>query len=196
MIGMCTLISLPQRPAILHELAPKVMPALVLLFDGLKRAYAARAQEMFEEEDSDSEGGEIEDSLSSDEDDIEDKEYLDTLSRKTTNALTNAGFQVNATIQDAVDDSNDDDDSDFDLNEEMVLEAYTTPLDEEDCEVDEYIVFKEVMTQLEANQTEWYHVLMMGLTEAQNGSLMEICVLADQRRAAKESKKIEQQGGQ
>lgn len=45
-LGLCSLISLPGgRPPVLIELSHHVMPALVMLFDGLKRAYAARAQE-------------------------------------------------------------------------------------------------------------------------------------------------------
>lgn len=48
---------------------------------------------------------------------------------------------------------------------------------------------------LQSTETEWYNVLTANLTDQQNRSLMEISVLADQRRAARESKKIEQQGG-
>lgn len=54
-------------------------------------------------------------------------------------------MNVSASIND-IDDDSDDDDSDFELNEETVLESYTTPLDEEDCEVDEYLVFKQSFT--------------------------------------------------
>lgn len=57
-----------------------------------------------------------------------------------------AGMSITGTINDIVDDS-DDDDSDFEANEETMLEAYTTPLDEETCPVDEYDVFKDVMTR-------------------------------------------------
>lgn len=42
------------------EVAPKVVPALILLFEGLKRAYAAKAAEAAEEEESESSDGEIE----------------------------------------------------------------------------------------------------------------------------------------
>lgn len=48
---------------------------------------------------------------------------------------------------------------------------------------------------LQSTETEWYNVLTANLTEQQSKALMEISVLADQRRAARESKKIEQQGG-
>lgn len=198
-LGLCTLISMPGRPAVLLEVAPKVMPALVLLFDGLKRAYAARAQEAAEEEESedDDDGGDFEEVLSSDEDDIDElgPEYFENLSQKAIKSGAVAGFPVSATIAD-VDDSSENSDSDYDgENEEMVLEAYTTPLDADDCDVDEYVAFKEVMARLESTETEWYRTLTANLTEEQQKALMEICVLADQRRAARESKKIEQQGG-
>ena len=39
----------------------------------------------------------------------------------------------------------DEDDSDA-CDEETNLESYTTPLDEEDCEVDEFMVFKTTIT--------------------------------------------------
>lgn len=42
-------------------------------------------------------------------------------------------------------DDDDDDDSEFDANEETALESYITPLDSDDTNQDEYIVFKEVM---------------------------------------------------
>lgn len=54
-------------------------------------------------------------------------------------------MNVTATIND-IDDNSDDEDSDFEPTEETVLETYTTPIDEEDCDVDEYQAFKQVMT--------------------------------------------------
>lgn len=48
------------QPAVLIEMAPKIVPSLILLFDGLKRAYAAKAQADAEEEESESEDGDVE----------------------------------------------------------------------------------------------------------------------------------------
>lgn len=56
------------------------------------------------------------------------------------------GFPMTGTISDIATDT-DDSDLDYEPNEETALETYSTPLDEEDCDVDEYIVFKEVMTR-------------------------------------------------
>lgn len=41
----------------------------------------------------------------------------------------------------------------------------------------------------------WYQVLTANLSKEQQNALQEILVLADQRKAAAESKKIEQSGG-
>lgn len=55
-LGLCTLISMnPGRPPVLNECANQIIPSLILLFDGLKRAYVAKAQEQAEEEESDEE---------------------------------------------------------------------------------------------------------------------------------------------
>jgi len=75
------------------------------------------------------------------------------------------------------------------------LESYTTPLDEDSCSVDEYVVFKEVLQHIQANDPEWYQVLTANLTSEQQKALQEVMVLADQRKAAAESKRIEQSGG-
>lgn len=150
--------------------------------------------------------------LSSDEDDIDEEgqEYLESLQRQVTAAGAVGGFPINATIND-ISAGSDDSDSDYE-NEDTVLEAYSTPLDEEDCDIDEYMVFKEVMQSkcsrvkrkaafsyfivgLQSTEPEWYNLLTSNLTEQQQKALMEVSVLADQRRAARESKKIEQQGG-
>lgn len=53
-LGLCTAIALGEnKPAVLNELAGKVLPSLILIFEGLKRAYQARAQEGEEEESDD-----------------------------------------------------------------------------------------------------------------------------------------------
>lgn len=59
-------------------------------------------------------------------------------------------MNISSTISD-IEDISDDDDSDYEANEETLLETYTTPLDEEDCEVDEYMAFKQVMTGMYNN---------------------------------------------
>ncbi|XP_049819869.1 importin-7 isoform X2 [Aethina tumida] len=201
-LGLCTLITMPTKPAALIEMAPKVVPSLILLFEGLKRAYAAKALEAAEEEETDeSDGGDdlgaAGDLLSSDEDEIDDQgqDYLEALSRRAVNQTQNSAMPVSAAFNDIDADASDDSDSEYDPSEETVLEAYTTPLDDEDCDVDEYLAFKHVMQHIQTSEPEWYKALTSNLNEAQVKSLGEIVVLADQRAAAKESKRIQQQGG-
>ena len=76
--------------------------------------------------------------LSSDEDDIDDYgASIDSFHSKGLASL------VNSSRLDVGSDNEDDD-----LNEETELESYTTPLDEDNCEIDEYVVFKEVFQSM------------------------------------------------
>lgn len=185
-LGLCTLMMLPDKPAVLNEYAQHLIPSLIILFQGLKRAYAVRAQEL-SEEDSDSDDEDSADEpvpLSSDEDenDEEGERYLNSLQ--------------NTRQQDDSDDSDDDDA--YDAPEETPLESYTTPLDEEDeveNNLDEYVYFKEVLLSLQERDPSFYNALTATLNGEQQKQLQDIIILADQRKAAAESKKIEQRGG-
>ena len=48
----------------------------------------------------------------------------------------------------------DDDDEEDDGDDETALENYNTPLDEDDCDIDEYVIFKTVLNNLQANHPE------------------------------------------
>uniref|UniRef100_A0A4D5RV83 Importin-7 n=3 Tax=Ixodes TaxID=6944 RepID=A0A4D5RV83_IXOSC len=193
-LGLCTLISSQgSRPQSLTEMASQVVPSLLVLFDGLKRAYAYRAQD---DEDSDDEEEEDDDYegevLDSDEDDVEGQDYLQRLARQ---AKKESPFPVtSATIEDDQEDDDEDDEEDDD-EEETALESFTTPLDEEDCPVDEYMVFKEVMQAIQSTDPMWFNALTSGLSGEQQKALQEVYLLADQRRAAAESRRIEKSGG-
>jgi len=90
----------------------------------------------------------------------------------------------------------DDEDEDDDLEtEETALETYATPLDADDCPVDEYIIFKEIMQHIQVNDPAWHAMLTAHLTPEQQKNVQEIFTLADQRKAAAESKEIEKSGG-
>lgn len=57
-LGICRAISLGiEKPYVLSEVAGEILPSLLFIFEGLKRAYQSRAQEC-EEEESDIEDGE------------------------------------------------------------------------------------------------------------------------------------------
>ena len=79
---MCTLITAaPSYPGLVEECAQQIVPSLLLLFDGLKRAYAAKAAEEEENGDDEDEDESGEEVLSSDEDDIDQdgQDYLERL---------------------------------------------------------------------------------------------------------------------
>ncbi|XP_046627722.1 importin-7 [Neodiprion virginianus] len=201
-LGMCTLISMgPARPAAVNECAQQIIPSLILLFDGLKRAYAAKAAEC-DDDDNDEEESDLEEEvLSSDEDEIDDsgQQYLENLQEKVSKASGQHGFNMTSTIRDGHgdhrSDDDDDDDSEYEANEETALESYTTPLDSDETNQDEYVFFKEIMQNIEASDQPWYKALTSHLTSEQQKALQEIILLADQRKAALESKRIEQSGG-
>jgi hypothetical protein len=151
---MCTLITAaPSHPGLVEECAQQIVPSLLLLFDGLKRAYAAKAAEEEENgDDEDDDDEECEEVLSSDEDDIDHDgqdylERLQVLKKKSSEAcayfVTNyyskylkekiskasgqSPFPITTVIKDLPgdedDDNGDDDDDDEDEEEETALEG-------------------------------------------------------------------------
>ncbi|CAN0425651.1 LOW QUALITY PROTEIN: importin-7-like [Lethenteron reissneri] len=181
-LGLCALMELQQRPEAVGSVAAQIVPSLILLFQGIKRSYAKRAEDEAEgdsddDDEDDEENGENE--LGSDEDDINDEgqEYLDMLAK-------------------AADDDDDDDDDDDEWEEdETALEEYTTPIDDEDTGIDEYQVFRGVLQVLEQREPDWYRALTSHLSEEQRKQVQEVFSLAEQRRLAAQSKQIEKQGG-
>lgn len=67
-LGLCALIDLEHRPTAVNQVAGQLLPAAILLFNGLKRAYACRAEHENEDEDDDEDG--------EDEDDAGKSEYI------------------------------------------------------------------------------------------------------------------------
>uniref|UniRef100_A0A674NKZ9 Importin 7 n=1 Tax=Takifugu rubripes TaxID=31033 RepID=A0A674NKZ9_TAKRU len=179
-LGLCALIDLEHRPQIVNELAVQLLPAAILLFNGLKRAYACRAEHENDEDDDDEDREEDDDNaeLGSDEDDIDEEgqEYLEMLAKQ-------AG------------EDGDDEDWEDDDAEETALEGYTTNIDDEDNFVDEYQIFKAILQNIQSRDPAWYQALTQALNEEQKKHLQDIGTLADQRRAAHESKMIEKHGG-
>lgn len=201
-VGLCTLMVLSEKPPVLSECASQIIPSMILLFQGLKRAYASRAQENSEDdsddEAEDSDESDIPEVLSTDEDEINEdgEDYLETLQERIKTKNANAAFSISTDItNDDDDDDDEDDDEDYDAAEETPLESYSTPLDEEESEIDEYILFKNVLLALQSGDPNFYNLLTSHLNAEQQKQLQEIIVLADQRKSAAESKRIEQAGG-
>ncbi|XP_024215607.1 importin-7 isoform X1 [Halyomorpha halys] len=196
-LGLSTLMSMgPSRPMAINDCATQIIPCLILVFDGLKRAYAAKALENQEEEEEEDESDD-EDVLSTDDDDIDEhgNQYLESLQQKVNKGVNSPMFPISTSMQDNGSEDEDEDDEDYEPVEDMSLETYTTPLDEDDSEIDEYVIFKQVLQSLETSDPMWYSALTSHLTPEQRNALREVLVLADQRKAAAESRKIVQSGG-
>uniref|UniRef100_S4PBC1 Importin-7 n=4 Tax=Pararge aegeria TaxID=116150 RepID=S4PBC1_9NEOP len=192
-LGFCTLLEMgPQRPN-LDEILPSFLPSCLVLFDGLKRAYESRAEVDDDTSSEEEDGDDDEEVLSSDDDDIEqmNSDYLVNLARMATKNTAQQGINMTAKIEEY---DSDDDEDDFEPDE-TAIECYTTPLDESDCTIDEYIKFKNILTTLSTSEPALYHALTCVLTDQQQKQLNTIFVLADQRKAQQDSKRIEQSGG-
>ncbi|GIY51835.1 hypothetical protein CDAR_477292 [Caerostris darwini] len=192
-LGLCTLISTNVfRSKVNNEIVQKVVPSILLLFEGLKRAYIYKAQE--EEDDSEEEEEEDVDPdlLGSDEDDVGNDDVAE-LTRYAQTVKKKSPFPV--TSSSIVDDDEATDDDEYEEPEETALEGYSTPLDDDDTPVDEYIIFKEVMNGIKTTDPNWYNILTSHLTAEQQRSFEDVFVLADQRKAAAVSKRIEKSGG-
>lgn len=173
-LGFCALMDLPRevRPQALLQCSPQILPALLTLFSGLKRAYENQGDD--DEVDEDGQDGESdEDELASDEDEIneDDVQYIESLALKAAEHL-------------------DDDDV---CEEETALENFTTAVDNE--EIDEFIAFRTSLQGLQNSDPEWYSALTGVLNNDQAKILQDVYAQAEQRKAALESRRIEQQGG-
>lgn len=223
-LGLCTLMSMGEaRPPVLNELVGRILPALILLFEGLKRAYQVRAQEA-EEEESEDDDDDCEEALSSDEDDLDENNpnFLSNLANRIKEKGANHNYDFTDIIKD-----DDDDDSDGNADDELsneidetALESYTTPLDDDDDPqtVDEYITFHDVYQSKGINKkvfrhkiskninkflfadlakvdASWYEALNRALRPEQMQAISEILLLAQQKRHLKQSKQIEKSGG-
>lgn len=210
-LGLITLMTLPRdrRPAPLVESAKEVIPSALLLFEGLKETYAARAKADAESEDEEEEDDDYEESsdpeeLEDDQDLIPGSSSFPSLARVVQEFNNNCPFPViSATMDDVEEEDEDDDDYDdededeYDF-EETLLESYTTAIDanhvslpggEGATPVDEFILFKQVLERLQAEDTEWFSTLMAPLSADQQKALQDVLTNAVQRQAA-ESKSI------
>lgn len=177
--GLCRLMSLQEKPEVVAENSKQLVPALLLLFNGLKRAYEFRASNEEEDDEDDDEDGDFDgDVLESDESDVEDQaaDYLEQLEKLAAEV-------------------NDDDDDEYEAYEETALEGFNTVIDEEEYNEDEYITFKHTLQVIQASDPQWYQALTGHLTPEQQQEIQEVLVVADQRKAAAESKMIEKAGG-
>ena len=91
--------------------------------------------------------------------------------------------------------SDEDSDDDCDIFDETSLENYTTPIDDEEGGMDEYQIFEETFKGLQASNVDWYNQLTSSMSAEQQKAVQEIVLLANQRKAARQSKSIAASGG-
>jgi hypothetical protein len=103
-VGMCTLISLGNaKPQVLSEVSNDIIPSLILIFDGLKRAYEARAEAEEEEESDEDEDLEddCEEGISSDEDEMNelDNSYMERVAELARQKGSEQGLEITAVVK-------------------------------------------------------------------------------------------------
>ncbi|XP_074126741.1 importin-8 isoform X3 [Sminthopsis crassicaudata] len=174
-IGLSILLELQNRPPAVDAVAGQIVPSILFLFLGLKQVCTTR-QLTDQRHHSKEEKADVEDNeeIPSDEED--------------TNETSQAMHENN---EGGDEDEEDDDDWDEDVLEETALEGFSTPLDLEDS-VDEYQFFTQALLNVQQRDASWYHLLTAPLSEEQKKALQEIYTLAEHRRNAAETKKIEQ----
>lgn len=195
-LGLITLMKLPvnKRPPIVQEVANQLLPSALQLFEGLKLAYQQKAKDENAEDDDEEE--EEEDDDDSDPEDLEDDEdhvpgsakQNGHLRRLVHNLNQNSPFPItSATIEGIEEDDVSDTESDLyddDEYEQTALESYTTPIDDEDCPVDEYVDFKATLETIQGTDPNWFNILMSPLSPQQQKTLQEVYTLAQQRKSA------------
>ena len=189
-LGLVILLSLPpnKRPQAVNSVTSQLLPTILQLFEGLKVAYQSKAAADQESEEDDEE--EEEDSDDSEPEDLEDDE--DHI--PGSNALKSLVAQINSSSpfpivsatmeEEEADEESDDDDDEEDEFEQTALESYTTPIDEDETPVDEYVLFKETMELLQQREQDWFQALMSPLSPDQQKVLQDVYTLAQQRKAA------------
>jgi len=159
-LGFCSLLQCPVRPAPVLSLASKVVPAIISQLESLVEAYKLVAQEDEDEdeEEDDEAAGDVDDEegkeLDSEEDDVDEEgqEYLKLLAKKAAKAAGEG-------------DGDGDSDSSDEMAQTLIEIDYETVIDDEDV-VDEFGVFK---SMLEGTFTQ------LSYMQAVDGAVSVIC---------------------
>ncbi|VDL81059.1 unnamed protein product [Schistocephalus solidus] len=188
-LGLCTLLSLrdEERPPAVNKLSTQYLPALLLLLNGLKDAYALKAQE--ENEDDDDEDDD------DDDDDDDDEDQAEEALESDEDVIDEEGARYLELLEAVEADASDSDDDDDDFDADSVLEEFDTDLDKDECKMDEYVTFYQLMTDMEQSHPGWYQQLVAPLSEAQKTEFKNIAETALKCIHQKQSKEIEKAGG-
>jgi len=177
-LGVCALLSLPanQRPEAVNMFASQFLPALILIFKGLKASYDKLQKEV--EDEGEDENGNEEEELNDldDEYDEDGAQYLEMLQKR------------GAVVQDFNVDGFDDDDWGSELD------MFITPIDDNPY-IDEFITFKNTFEALQSTDAQFFAVMTQSLNEEQKLSVQGIINHGIQNQQKIESLRIETEGG-
>ncbi|VDO04808.1 unnamed protein product [Rodentolepis nana] len=198
-LGLCTLLNLSpdQRPPIIDAGSSQFLPNVLHVLNALKESYATKRELEKEEEEEDDDSDDDDDQSDEDVEAVDsDADVVDEEGSKYLDLLEAVEADLhNEDVDEGLDGDVGEDDFDDDYSTNSLIEAYTTELDKEENEMDEYVTFYHLMTQLETSDTDWYQRLISSLTEAQKSEFKEIAQTAINCMAHKESKRIEKAGG-
>lgn len=190
-LGLITLMALSpeKRPSVINEACPRIVPTILELLKDLKLAYKSKANaekaddsDLESEEDDEEEVEELDD----DEDHVSGTEYFRSIVKKVGSSfpITSTHIEdIDADVDDDDDEEEYSDDEDDEFNQTQ-LESYSTTLDNDDTDVDEYVAFKETLEMIQRKDPNWYNALMQSVDSERQRILQEVFVLANQRKAA------------
>lgn len=96
--------------------------------------------------------------------------------------LTSAQVMDDDKEESDIESESDDEEDGFEMT---ALESYKTAIDSDDTNDDEYILFKELLENIQQNDPNWYSILMSPLNGQQQKAIQEVFTLALQRKAAR-----------
>lgn len=184
-LGICKLLELGSVRPKIEEIIPKVMPFCLIVFDELQRAYTAYAEcdeDSSSEEDYDDEVDE--EVLSSEEDDLSN-EHFAYYARMAVKSSAPQGSNLQARTKDTYEIDDGFNKNFYDPDD--IINSYLTPLDVENCPIDEYVIFKKCVSNLATIEPSLYNAMTSVLSSSQHEALNAILVVADQRQALKET---------
>ena len=166
-LGLVLLLQMPDNVTV-KEQAKSLVPIILNLFEGLTRAYDAADDP---DDDDDDDDGDSDESNS----DSEAAGGESSFSRARKALLSN-------------------EDEDNKVEEAGHLEGYTTPLDDNAYDIDEYTIFYNVLGSIQKSHPAWHARLTGRLSEQTSNVLNKVLTLAEARSHARVLRQEEKAG--
>lgn len=139
-LGLIKLITLPPnlKHPIINDLSDKFLPSILVLFEGLKTAYEAKASSELADSDDDDEVDYESDDFEDLDDDEDQQQNKLKISSKNLGEIFKKGFDNNPMFEVTSAEYEEEEDEDDEYNpddefDQTALESYSTFLDTEDC---------------------------------------------------------------